>query len=239
MPSRRTTRVLLAVAILTLAVGGCRGILGERGSGVITTETRSVSGFDQIDLAGQGRVEIDFGDSEALVIEAEDNLMPLLTSDVSGGTLVLGSTRNIDPTVDVVYSVTVTSLNSLRLSGSGEIHAPDFVGNNIDIELGGSGFVLLNGIDVGEVGAEISGSGNIELSGIADRLNASISGSGSLDADALTVSGANVSISGSGHAVVNATDSLVADVSGSGSVEYLGDPSVRAEVSGSGNVDPR
>lgn len=240
MNARRSRIQALAVGVpLILTVVACNGVLGERGSGNVTTETREVSDFDGIDLAGQGRVEIDFGETESLVIEAEDNLMPLLTSEVEGGILTLGTTRNINPTEDVVFSVTVTSLDRLRLSGSGTIQAPELAGESIAIDVRGSGGVSLTDLDVGEVRAEISGSGDIELSGIADRLNGLVSGSGQLEAAALTVAEADVGISGSGDVVVNATDSLVAEVRGSGSIEYLGNPSVQADVSGSGSVDPR
>lgn len=236
---RLTLRVLITIAAITLAAVGCRGIIGERGSGNVITETRDVSGFSAIDLAGQGRVEITFGDTESLVIEAEDNLMPLLTSDVSGGTLELGTTENINPTEDIVYSVTVVSLDGLFVSGSGEILAPDVEGDSLELDVSGSGELLLSDLDIDAVAAEIGGSGSIELSGVASQLDASISGSGTLDAEALSVDRADVSISGSGDAVVDVSDELVADISGSGSIEYLGNPIVDSNVSGSGSIEPR
>lgn len=229
----------LLIAIIVLSAVACVDIIGERGSGNVITETRDVSGYNAIDLAGQGRVEVTFGDTESLVIEAEDNLMPLLTSDVEGGTLVLGTTENIDPTEDLVYSVTVVELDGLFLSGSGEILAPDVVGDGIELEVSGSGAILLTDLEVDVVDAEIGGSGSIELAGVAERLNAAISGSGELDAEALSVDQANVDISGSGNAVVNVSDELVADISGSGSIEYVGNPTVDSDISGSGNIEPR
>jgi hypothetical protein len=39
--------------MLSLAVGAC-AIVGERGSGIMATESRDVSGFDQVDLSGSG-----------------------------------------------------------------------------------------------------------------------------------------------------------------------------------------
>jgi hypothetical protein len=232
-------RRLLSIALLAVTGAACSVIIGERGSGDVITETREVSGFDGVDLAGEGRVEIEFGDTESLVIEAEDNLMPLLTSDIEGGTLVLGTTENIDPTEDVVYAVTVIGLDHIRLSGSGDILAPDAEGSSITVELTGSGSVFLTDLDLDVVEGEISGSGDIELSGVAARLDASIPGSGTLNAEALSVDQANVSISGSGDAVVNVSDRLVADIGGSGSIEYLGNPTVESNVSGSGSIESR
>ena len=237
--TRKTFRPLALLAVLALITAACSDIIGERGSGNLITETREVSGFDAIDLAGEGRLDIVFGDTETLVIEAEDNLMPLLTSEVEGGTLVLGSTESIDPTEDIVYSVTAVGLDRIRLSGSGDIVAPDAEGTRMTIELTGSGSVFLTDMDVDTVDAEISGSGDIELSGVAAQLEAAIPGSGSLNAEALSTDEADVSISGSGDAVVNVSEQLVADISGSGSIEYVGSPTVDSNVSGSGSIEPR
>jgi hypothetical protein len=79
----------------------------------------------------------------------------------------------------------------------------------------------------------------VQIAGEADTLVASISGSGTLDAEALTVMTAEVTIPGSGAVVVNVEDVLEVDVSGSGSVEYLGTPEVESNISGSGSVNPR
>lgn len=232
-------RILTLLSLLTLIATACSDIVGERGSGNVVTETREVGGFVRIDLAGQGRVEVVLGDSEGLVIEAEDNLMPLLTSDVDDGTLVLGTTQNIAPTEDIVYAVTVVTLEAVEVSGSGEILAPDVNARTIAATVSGSGDIFMTDMEVGDLAASISGSGYIEVTGVAAALEVTISGSGDLNAEALSADTATISISGSGNSVVNVSDELSADISGSGSIEYLGDPTVESEVSGSGNIEPR
>lgn len=234
-----TVRILTLVSLLALMATACSDIVGERGSGNVVTETREVGGFEQIDLAGQGRVEVVFGGSEGLVIEAEDNLMPLLTSEVDGGTLVLGTTENIAPTEDIVYAVTVVSLEAVEVSGSGEILAPDVNADAMAATVSGSGDIFMTDMEVGDLTASIGGSGYIEVTGVAATLDVTISGSGDLNAEALSADRATISISGSGNTVVNVSDELSADISGSGSIEYLGNPTVESDVSGSGNIEPR
>lgn len=235
----RTIPNLTLVSLLALLSVACTDIIGEQGSGNVVTETREVSGFDEVDLAGQGRVEVIFGDSEGLVIEAEDNLMPLLTSDVDGDTLVLGTTENIAPTEDVVYALTVVSLEAVEVSGSGEIVAPDVNTDSMAATISGSGDIFMTDMGVDELDTSISGSGSIEVTGVARELDVAISGSGDVNAEALSADEATVSISGSGNAVVNVADQLTADISGSGSIEYLGNPTVDSDVSGSGSIDSR
>jgi len=211
---RRAFFVLLGA----LSVSSC--LVGVQGSGNVITESREVSGFNEIVLGGSGRVEVEVTGTESLTIEAEDNIMPLLEAQVSDGRLVLGNTRNISPTVDVVYTITAATLDGLDISGSG--------------------VVVATGIDGTDFNVDISGSGNVQLEGtLSALLSVSISGSGEFDGESLTSPEGRVDVSGSGSAVVNVTDSLAVDVSGSGDVEYLGSPSLDTDVSGSGTVSPQ
>ena len=89
---------LLALALATLA---CQVAIPNtvRGSGDLSTDARDVSGFDAIVLESMGDVNVTIGKTEKLTIEAEDNLLPFLTSKVKNGVLTLGTTpgRNINP----------------------------------------------------------------------------------------------------------------------------------------------
>jgi hypothetical protein len=60
---------------------------GERGSGQVTTETREVSGFQAVAFGAYGDLTIRQGDAESLTIEAEDNVLRSLTTEVRAGTL--------------------------------------------------------------------------------------------------------------------------------------------------------
>lgn len=205
---------------LTLLIGACDvNIIGVRGSGDVVTEEREVSGFDEIDLRGSGTVSIAVTGTESLTIEAEDNIIPLLTTDVRGGRLVLESSQSISPTREIVYTITAAALDGVSISGSGSVTATD--------------------VDTGEFVVEISGSGEVFPSGVSESLDLSISGSGEFGGEDLVSKSGTVIVSGSGDAVVNVTDDLDVQVSGSGNVEYIGDPRVSVSTSGSGDVSGR
>jgi hypothetical protein len=238
-PSNGRTLTVPLLILALAASAGCSSILGERGSGDVTSEEREVSEFTGIELEGEGQVEIEIGPSSSLVIEAEDNLLPLLSSEVSEGVLVLGTTREVDPTRDIIYHVTMTDLESLQVTGSGRILAPAVNGESVAIGVSGSGEVHADDVAATLVEVEIEGSGSVEIAGATDTLVVSISGSGNLDAESLTAMTADVTIPGSGSVVVAVEDHLEVDVSGSGSVEYLGNPTVDSNITGSGSVNPR
>lgn len=230
----KNIRIAAAIALLAIPLAGC-----TVGSGEVVTETRSVEGFHSIDLRGIGEVRITVDGTESLTVEAEDNLIDQLTSDVRGNTLILGTDRPIRPTEDVIFTVTMQTLEGIEISGSGAVTVSEFSTDGFEVDVSGSGSAAVTGIAADDVFAGISGSGAITITGDADSLDLSISGSGAFDGERLAVDVGDVEISGSGSATVNASERLDVVVSGSGSVEYLGNPSVSVNSSGSGSVSQR
>jgi hypothetical protein len=206
---RSSTSILLAAAALTL--GAC-----TMGSGDVMTESRQVDNFDSVVLAASGDVEIRLTGNESVEVEAEDNILPMLTTDVVNGRLELGSDGTYSTTRPVRYVITADRLNAVEISGSGDIDA--------------------SSVEAETFGVSISGSGNVTVSGTCAMLDVTIAGSGDFDGTDLSCTTGSVTVSGSGEAVVDVTDDLDVEISGSGDVEYLGDPSVRTDISGSGDV---
>jgi hypothetical protein len=209
----------VAVGLVTV-ISACSSPTGDAvtGSGTLRTESRDVGGFSTIELTGSGNVIIEQNGTESLSIEAEDNLLSSLTSDVSSGTLRLGTKEgvNVDPTLPITYRVTVEDLAGLQLSGSGSVTAA--------------------GITTPAIAIDISGSGDVTIDGDADSQNVTISGSGDYSAGDLVTRSSTAEISGSGNVTVNARDVLDAAISGSGDATYTGDPQVSQDISGSGEL---
>ena len=215
-------RRCIAVGILlaSIAVAGCdTDILGTRGSGDVTTEAREVSGFDEVVLLGSGDVFIEVAGSESLTIEAEDNIIPLLSTEVEDGRLELKATESISPTEPIRYTITAEVLDAVVITGSGRITA--------------------TAVDTETFAPGISGSGNITAEGRCTSLASVISGSGNYDGSGLVCADGDVTVSGSGNAIVNVTGSLEATVTGSGNIQYIGDPSIDRTVTGSGTIEQR
>jgi hypothetical protein len=206
-----------ALALLTVGsvVTACSATAG---SGQLATQSRQVSGFTSVELTGVGELSIDQTGTESLTVSAEDNLLPLLTSKVEGGTLILGKKPNtrIVTTKPITYTLTMKDITGLAVSGSGTINAPK--------------------LSTAALRIEISGSGVITTAGNANDQNVEISGSGRYLADGLTSKTTTAEISGSGTADVVASDTLDVKISGSGTLTYSGNPQVTQTVSGSGRL---
>ncbi|MGH8896916.1 MAG: head GIN domain-containing protein [Egibacteraceae bacterium] len=201
-------------------VGGALGPT-VRGSGQVASEARDVRDFTGVAVAGSGTLMIEQTGTESLTIQAEDNILPLLTSDVSNGTLRLGTRSNtrIISTQPIRYRLTVKNLDSIMVAGSADTSAPNLKAATLTVV--------------------ISGSGNVTVGGAADTQDVQISGSGAYSAKDLESKAVRARVSGSGDIVVRASDTLDATVSGSGSITYSGDPTVQSRVSGSGTITKR
>ncbi len=204
---------------LVPAFVSCEWIRGEPGSGNVISETREVSGFNAIRVGGSYLLAVSVDQKESLVIEGDDNLLPLITTKVENGVLVVENTRSIAPKSRMKLTISAKTLNSLKVSGS----------------LRGS----VAGIESPLFGLVASGSCRMTLTGKTEALTMQLSGSGTVDASGLPAKTATVKISGSGKVDVHTTELLSVKISGSGKVNYKGDPKVEKDISGSGKLVKR
>ena len=126
----RAFRIVLVLALITTLLSGC-GVTIVNGSGKLVTQSRPVANFTTFTLAGLGDVTITQGTTESLTIEAEDNVMPLLKSEVKLGNLILYLDQKdwkdvVRPTKPIKIALAVKNLSSIDLTGAGNIGAPAF-----------------------------------------------------------------------------------------------------------------
>ena len=228
--------------MLTFNFGGEDMFIGPsvRGSGNVVTETRQVRGFDRISVDYPARVLISQGSAETLKIEAEDNVLPGLKTEVRGDELRIyyqsQNGKHVNPTKMVVITIMVKDLSALDFSSAGEATVDGLQSNDLDVSLSGAGNVKLNDIDAKNLSVNTSGAGSTTASGTADDLSVNISGFGGFNGKDLQTNSATINISGAGSATVRAEEELDATISGAGSVNYYGSPNVTKQVSGVGSV---
>ena len=212
---------LLLVLVIAAIAARCDYSPGIPGSGKLISESRTASGFTGVSLKGTGQLVIDTNGTESLVITADDNLLPYITSEIKDDQLILGTkdNTNISPSKDVVYKLSAKNLDL--------------------IELGGSGDIAAKGINTDRLKIMLLGSGNISTAGTAERQEITLAGSGNYRAEKLKSKTATINLSGSGDADLDASEDLNVNIAGSGSVRYTGDARVTQKILGSGSVEKR
>lgn len=248
------TRILTGLAIL-LVLSPAFAQKAVVGSGKIITETRKPAEFDQIDLRISGDTHITIGKSTGLEITGDDNILPLIKTEVDERRLVIRAEREFKTSRTPNLKITVPDLKAAVLSGSGDMHISKADSQKLALNISGSGDLYFDG-KAELLSARITGSGNMRLSGNAEQLTANISGSGDLHfngkaeslAAGITGSGdmrlsgsakqLSASISGAGD--INgfdlATESATVTITGSGDVRVNVTGALAVEIFGSGDV---
>src|SRR3954466_9499954 len=165
--------------------GDCMTKGGEgpkiEGSGVIKTEARKVEPFTSIVLTDveSSYLVIERTGEESLTVTAEENLLPMFTSEVKDGVLYLtfkkgNSFHGKRPT----YKVTVKELRHIHIQGGVAIEARKLESEKLSILVEGAAGGTLSG-RVDDLTIEIKGAGQISAGTLyAKRARVSVEGAG-------------------------------------------------------------
>lgn len=208
------------------------------GSGTGVSQQRDVASFNSITLDTEATITITQGASESLEITAQENILPIITTEVSNSTLTVAETECFSTTVGVTLNTTVPALQGVTVASSGHVNGSGLSLPEIAINVSASGGVSLTDIAATTANVHISSSGNVELTGTADTLNINLSASGDATADDCTAETCTVKVSGSGDVRVNVTGNLNATISSSGNIYYRGNPTIEKNITGSGKLIP-
>jgi hypothetical protein len=235
-----TVLLILAINFLFISCSPQSGTL-VKGSGKVTTETRSLSSFHEVELGLPGDMEISIGNDESVTIEAEENLIPLIDTKVSGGILKVGLIpgASIQPTKPIKFLLTAKALDKLETNSLGSITAPALSADDFKASINSSGNIELAGLQSNSLLVEIQSIGSVKIEeGAVTNQTVTISSAGGYTSPDLKSRNARVKVESSGDAVIWVTDSLDVVINSSGSVGYYGSPKVKSEINSSGTVQP-
>lgn len=215
------------VSILLITISSCK-ISIVRGSGNVISEDRAVSTLSKVSVSGSGNLFIEQGDEESLTIEAEDNILPLIITKVSGSTLTIGFKlgTNVSTTKSIEFHLKVKDLESISTTGSGNVNCSGLITDRLTIKTTGSGNVDMSNLKTDSIDIDSTGSGDFILAGNTDNLEITATGSGNYNAGDLESKQCKIEATGSGDLTVNVNDVLDVFIGGSGNVSYMGNPSV-------------
>lgn len=220
MRKLKITIILMLAVMLT----GCSSLrnFGDKvvGSGVIKNEKRNIGAFTSIEASGAFDVEVVCQKEPGLELEGDDNLLPLVKTEVRGGTLYINPEKDFSVRKAIRVKITVPNLESISSSGASSFRVTEVKNEKLKIDT--------------------SGASSLNLAGETKSLDLHMSGASKVESDDLRAERVKISLSGAGKASVYASEELNAEVSGAGSVSYAGDPkTVNKHVSGVGSVSKK
>lgn len=197
------------------------GVTSVTGSGKKSTERRDLKPFTRLKATFAGDVDVVLGHEFSVAIEADDNILPLITTEISGETLSISANGSFSTRGPIRVAVTVArGLVSADLSGSGDLS--------------------VSAISSDEFTLNLKGSGDVSLEGTVDKLEIALKGSGDVEAGKLVSRDLTVDLAGSGDVRAHATEKVSVNLRGSGDVVVTGSPrDMRSSVRGSGDLTIR
>ena len=229
--------VSLTACLLFFYISGCK----ERcimGSGTQTTENRKVTDFTAIDVSGGFKVILKQDSSLTLKITADDNLLKLIKTTVSGGKLSISTSSNLCSKGSMSVVIGIHQLENINTSGAVEINTDGKI-NTKDIKLGlaGASKVTMD-VNAANVSTDISGLTELNLKGQATSDDIKIAGTGKINALDFVTGSTSIDISGIGHCGVNVLNTLNVHSSGVSDIKYKGNPSkVNNDKSGASSLE--
>ncbi|MDQ1707088.1 MAG: hypothetical protein QOJ88_299 [Pyrinomonadaceae bacterium] len=214
-------RFLPLLLVLIALVSACHSIHKQvPGSGRIQRETRDVGPFNSISTEGAFDLKIVCQKPQRLDIAGDDNVLPLVATEVSNHVLHIKNLRGYSTSEPVTL----------------EISLPDLVG----ISASGAGNIEISGIKNESFVIDASGAPSIKAAGDTSKLNIDARGAGRIDAHKLHATHAVVESKGVGHVDVFASQQLDVTVSGPATVIYEGGAAtVNKTVNGPGSVEKK
>jgi hypothetical protein len=257
---------LTLAALVSLSLAGCVVVLNDsndyvKGSGATVTETRSIASATGLRIENRHRigmeVEVRVGGAPALVIEGDNNLVPLVHTEMHGDTLRVWTDERLDSRKPIRVRYTAPRLENLEITGSARAEVEGLAGGPLAVSHTGSGYLELrgqvgrldlhhtgsgqlyaDGLDSKEAVVDTVGSGRVNIGSVrGDSLRVTSSGSGSFYARGI-VRMLDVQLQGSGSAQLNdlRADEATISSSGSGGVQAWVQQKVEARANGSGRI---
>ena len=220
--SRFPLSVLALSALLTLLAPACSHVVGASvvGSGKKTSATRTVPSFTEVRATGAFRLEVQSGaPATSVVVEGDDNPVPLFETNVSSGALELHlPSGSFSPKQPLVVHVAAPSVTKVGAIGAVTTEVAAISGSEFE--------------------ARLSGACRLRLRGAVDAVHCVGDGACEIEAFDLEAGEVELSLSGSSLADVQATRRLEVSSSGASTVRYRGKPEVKTSISGSSKVTP-
>lgn len=226
--------------ITTLCLVLCLGVSAN----AQTRENRNVSSFKKLVFRAPGKLYLRQGSEQKVEIEGKKEILAKIETNVEGSKLI------IEPEDDrwrwsrgdeITVYVTMTDVEGISVGGSGNIIGETTIkGDDIDLNVSGSGNMKIKINASGDLESDVSGSGNIDLEGRCESFNSDVSGSGKVLAKITADGKADFGVSGSGKIEASGSAHAVkANISGSGKVMAadLETNSCDVSITGSGDVE--
>ncbi|HEY5510040.1 MAG TPA: head GIN domain-containing protein [Prolixibacteraceae bacterium] len=232
--NKKTSYILMLALLVTftLSAGSC--IPHIHGNGKVVKEERNVSNFESVSVGSGIELLINQDSFEKVVVEADENIMKILKTEVSGGKLKIFMEEGVLHAKKMKVYVTLKTLKSLECSSGSETKSAGKINaENLTIHASSGSGVNME-ISCNQLKAESSSGSSLRVSGTAQSVNADSSSGSEINASELVAEMGEASASSGANLKVNVTKAIKAHCSSGAQINVSGNPTSRDTDSSSG-----
>ncbi len=194
-----------------LALGGC-----VQGNGPVVSEMRDIRPFSRLEVGSGIRVEATIGDATGLAVRAQQSILPMVATDVTGTTLTVEARDDFTSTEPVTVVVSTPSLEAVSMTGGAALKVNQLDGETIELD--------------------VRGGSTLAVSGSARRVSLIADGGSVADLAHLVAQSLVVSLGGGATASVSASERISGSASGGSRLSVAGNGTVEVDASGGASI---
>ncbi len=242
---KTTNKILLVTLIAILAVMTVLIVIVRlnisfrpvtEGSMNVVTENREISFFNAIEASGPVKVELIQGEEIGLRLEADDNLMELIITEVNDQVLTIRMKERVVKYKALDVKVAFVALEALSVSAGASVYSLNtLVGIALKHVISSGAISELN-LDFEELTIEASSGARAKLAGKVRELFINSSSGAEVKASELQAENANIKTSSGSVNHVFVNNEMSVDASSGAVVNYGGRPTIKSMKTSSGGT---
>lgn len=202
----------------------------------------TVTDFDRVQVDGPFEVVLATGKAASARASGSAQALDRVSVEVQSRILRVRPNRSAwggypgEGAGPVRIELTTHDLRAASVAGSGSISIDKARAMRFDIAVAGSGRVAIGHVEADRLDLGLLGSGTIAVGGKVKSLQATIQGSGNLDAARLTAEDATINADTAGTIDVGVKRAAKVEATGQGDTRIIGTPACTVNALGSGRV---
>ncbi|NRD20482.1 DUF2807 domain-containing protein [Winogradskyella eckloniae] len=222
------TRIIVT-SIISMLMFSCNFSMqlgeGVSGNGNVIKDERPIqNNFDKIKVSQGLDVHITQSSTPSLTVEADENLMDLIMTDIEDGTLKIYSSENIRRATSKKVLVNVESIASIKATSGSDVLSKNTIAvDQLELQTTSGADINLD-VKTNHLDCNATSGSDITLSGETTTLNASATSGSDINAQHLKAETSNVKATSGADISVNTSKALTAKATSGGDIRYSGNP---------------
>ncbi|MFK5889794.1 MAG: head GIN domain-containing protein [Flavobacteriaceae bacterium] len=230
----KTIFKITALIVLFVSTTSCM-MNGISGNGDIETQERDISeDFTAIKVMQGIDVYLTSNNSTKLTVEADENIIDLLRTDVNNGTLKIYFEKNVWRATSRKVYLSVPTLSSIVTTSGASVRFENTLKADKLSLRATSGADIYAHVDVTDLNSATTSGADIKINGLAKNFEASATSGSDIKASDLKADYVTVRVTSGADIRVYALKEINAKATSGGNIRYDGDPKVVNKTKNSG-----